>query len=168
MRLCRIERVMRHFLAILTLLCLSTPTKGIGQEVVYLIRHAEKADAPVDPPLTPAGQARAQRWAQMLRSAGIDVVISSDKTRSRQTAGIIAGALDVPLEEVPISETGGLGDLLSFDYEDGVVLIVGHTETIPSILGQLGVSADVALDQSQFDNLFIANPGGALRHLHMP
>jgi hypothetical protein len=38
------------------------------------------------------------------------------------------------------------------------VLIVGHSNTVPSILRRLGVRETIALADTEFDNLFIVVP----------
>ena len=56
-------------------------------QTVILVRHAEKAAAPADdPPLTPAGLARAQDLKARLAAAGVTLVIHSEFQRTRLTA----------------------------------------------------------------------------------
>jgi hypothetical protein len=38
------------------------------------------------------------------------------------------------------------------------VLIVGHSNTVPSILGRLGVKESITIADGEFDNLFIVVP----------
>ncbi|MCI5074344.1 phosphoglycerate mutase family protein [Oricola sp.] len=125
------------------------------QEAVYIIRHAEKETADQDPPLTAEGRDRAAKWAQMLRRADIDVVITSDARRTRETGGIIAEELDVPQTRLPANDVSGLVDLIQFDHEEDTVLVVGHAEIIPSIVSALGVAEPVVVSQDDFANLFV-------------
>jgi phosphohistidine phosphatase SixA len=143
-----------------------------AQEAVFLIRHGEKQTTGEDPGLTAAGQARAAAWAEMLASAGIDAVITTDALRTRETGGIVAEALDVERTEVPLADVTGVLDLLGFDHAEDRVLVVGHAETIPSILSGLGVGEAPEIGQDEFDNVFVVVPAGdglpVLTRLHMP
>ena len=59
--------------------------------VVYLVRHAEKADdGTTDPPLTVAGQIRVQTLKAILADASLTHVHSTDVERTRETARPIA------------------------------------------------------------------------------
>jgi phosphohistidine phosphatase SixA len=140
-----------------------------AQEMVFLIRHAEKEASGKDPKLTGAGRERAGDWADMLQFGGIDVVFTSDTTRTRETGQIISESLDVPRKEVSREDVAGLMDLPEFDHADEKVLIVGHAETIPSILSGLGVRNTVEVSQDDFANLFIVTAGdeGAPRMIRL-
>lgn len=67
--------------------------------------------------------------------------------------------------------TGLLG-LLSFDCADQRALVVGHTETIPSIIRGMGHTGKVQIDLTDYANLFVIRPseGGepAVIQLRMP
>jgi len=143
-----------------------------AQEMVFLIRHAEKEASGKDPKLTGAGRERAGDWADMLQFGGIDVVFTSDATRTRETGQIISESLDVPRKEVSREDVAGLMDLLEFDHADEKVLIVGHAETIPLILSRLGVSDMIEISQDDYANLLVVTPGPddepALVRLRMP
>lgn len=70
------------------------------------------------------------------------------------------------------ADTAELIDLLGFDHEDDIVLVVAHTETIPKILSMLGVADPPEIPKDDFANLFVVRPVGvdtaALTHLRMP
>jgi broad specificity phosphatase PhoE len=129
-----------------------------AQEVVYLIRHAEQVLDVEDPPLTEAGHQRAKAWAAVLRDAGIKVVYTSKKRRTKQTGESIAQALNIPLETMSRRDVAGLVDRLRTRHPDDAVLIVSHSRTIPKLLSELGHWDDVTIEPDDYDNLFIVVP----------
>ena len=141
------------FLTIVAVIATGFATKA--QEAVYIIRHAVKELTGNDPAITDEGKARASAWAEMLEHVGLDVVFTSDAKRTHQTGAIIAETLGLPLNSVSRSDTAGLIDALSFDHEEDTVLVVGHAETIPSILESLGAFEEIEVSQADFANLFI-------------
>lgn len=140
-----------------------------AQEAVYLIRHAERAEGE-NPAITEAGRQRAAQWAELLASARIEHVYTSEARRTIETGGIISKALGVSAESVATGDTAGLLDLMSFDYEDARVLVVGHTETIPGILEALGVAGIIEMPKDDYARLFVVVPGdpATLFDLRMP
>ena len=139
----------------LTIFTAMTAFASLAQEAVYVIRHSEKELSGDDPAITAEGEARAAAWAEMLKHAGIDVVFTSDAKRTQQTGEIIAEKLGLPLNSASRADSAGLVDALSFDHEEDTVLVVGHAETIPGILGSLGAFEDIDISQTDFANLFI-------------
>jgi phosphohistidine phosphatase SixA len=135
------------------LIAMSMPVAA--QEIVYVIRHAEKEPSGADPVLTPAGERRASTWARFLELAGLDAVLTSEAKRSRQTGSIIAGLPRLETRAATGMDGIALADIAQFDYEDSRLLIVGHTETIPGILKGLGVQEPVEVRAEEFDRLFI-------------
>jgi broad specificity phosphatase PhoE len=131
-----------------------------AQEVIYLIRHAEKVKDVEDPPLTEAGLQRARAWAEILRDTGITAVYTSKKQRTQQTGAPIARALSVPLRTVSRKDVAGLVDRLRTRHAGEAVLIVGHTKTIPKLVKELGKSDNGTIERSDFDNLFVIVPEG--------
>lgn len=145
-------------------LIVGTATAAAAQQVIYVVRHAERADsapaagqamtAPAnDPPLSPAGHARAARLATMLRSADIWQILATEFQRTRQTAAPLAKALNVEVTTAPARETEAL--LTKIREAKGNVLVVGHSNTVPEILKRLGVKDAIAIPESEYDNLFI-------------
>ncbi len=126
-----------------------------SQEVAFVIRHAEKESVGKDPALTVAGRGRAQDWSKMLKESGVEIVINTDARRSRETGKIIASELGVEQAEVSMADIAGLFDLLTFDYDDQNVLIIAHTETIPTILSRMGVRHKVDIAKDDYRNLFL-------------
>jgi len=141
-----------------------TATAAVAQQVIYVVRHAERADstpaagqvmtAPAnDPPLSAAGHARAARLATMLRSADIWQVLATEFQRTRQTAAPLAKALNLEVTTSPARETDAL--LARIREAKGNVLVVGHSNTVPEILKRLGIKDAIAIPESEYDNLFI-------------
>lgn len=95
----------------------------------------------------------------MLAGAGIDKIFTSTARRTMETGAIIAKALDVETEALSPGDTTALLDMIGFDHEDGRVLIVGHNETIPAILAELGMSDPVQMSDTNFGRLFVVVPG---------
>mgnify|MGYP001825374547 CR=1 FL=1 len=137
------------------LVALAAAHTSSAQDAVYVIRHAEKELSGDDPAITEEGKARASAWAEMLAHVGLDVVFTSDAKRTQQTGAIIAERLGLSLNSVNRADTAGLIDALSFDHEADTVLVVGHAETIPGILENLGTFEDIDISQTDFANLFI-------------
>ena len=77
-----------------------------------LIRHAQsdwnasgRWQGHADPPLSALGRRQASRLAESLRGAGIDVLVSSDLIRARQTAAALGEALGIaPLHDARFRE----------------------------------------------------------------
>ncbi len=69
---------------------------------LYVVRHGDAAHTPyvygVVKPLTELGRAQARATGEALRAHGITHVYSSTVQRTRETAEIIAAALELPVE----------------------------------------------------------------------
>jgi broad specificity phosphatase PhoE len=79
-----------------------TPTRLI------LIRHGEtewnvigRYQGQADPPLNARGMDQAYQLVDAIRGAGLDVLVSSPLQRTKQTAQVLAEALNVPLHLEP-------------------------------------------------------------------
>jgi len=128
---------------------------------IVLVRHAEKAPAPADdPPLNPAGEARAAALVEVLRSAGITAIYSTPWKRTQQTARPIAEKLGLPVTTFDVRPgERGYGEMYAAELlakqRGRVVLVVGHSNTVPSILRGLGVTDAGPISDPEYDNLFI-------------
>jgi len=148
-------------------------------QVIFLVRHAERAEAAPPPapqrsgqaqpphgmmiandvPLTAAGRERAQRLATMLRSAGIKHIFTTEYQRTRQTAAPLAEALHVKPVMSAAKDMDPLVDALKRLKEPA--LVVGHANTIPELLKKLGVAGAIAIDDGEYDNLFVVVRGAS-------
>jgi phosphohistidine phosphatase SixA len=161
-------------IALLAALALSISTHAVAQSTIFVVRHAERADAGTaaatmtgaDPDLSAAGTVRAGALATMLKDAGITAIFATQFRRTQQTAAPLATALGVTVATIPSGDTAGL--LAKVKAAPGNVLVVGHSNTLPEVIRGLGVGTPVIVAESEFDNLFIVTRGEkpALLRLH--
>ena len=150
-------------------LALAAPMQATPS-IVYVVRHAERADsngvAEKDPALSAAGKARARALAGLLQDAKITALYATEFRRTQDTARPLADALKIPITVIPATETAALMEKLK--GASGNALIVGHSNTVPAIIKALGVSEPVTLGESEYDNLFlvVTEPSPRLVRLH--
>ena len=123
---------------------------------VILVRHAEKAPAPAsDPLLSEAGTARANALAEALADAGVQAVITTPFQRTRLTAATLTTKLGVTPQAVAVSPTHVADVAAAVRAHKGkTVLVVGHSNTIPAIVGALGGPKLADLCDAQYGQLF--------------
>lgn len=125
---------------------------------VILVRHAEKSATPADDPLlTSVGSMRAMTLSRMLKDAGIDIIISSQYQRTRATVAPLADVLDLEPVIFQAQEQEKLIAAIRDMYRGRTIIISGHSNTVPGILADLGVSAPPEITEDQYDNLFIVH-----------
>lgn len=123
--------------------------------VVFLVRHAEKADdGTADPPLTPEGRRRAGALAGELADAGLDRVYSTDYRRTRETAAPVVAAAGAPLE---LYDPGDLETMARRLRERaGRSLVVGHSNTTPTLVELLGGEPGPPIGEAwEYDRLYV-------------
>ena len=126
---------------------------------IVLVRHAEKASDGENPPLTEPGVRRAAVLARMLSEAGVDAIYTTDLVRSKQTAGPLSKLTSIAPVEMS-TQTGAtahahaLAKILKSPKHHGeVVVCVEHSDTIPTILEDLGAEG---FDESvEYEHMFI-------------
>ena len=141
---------------------------AFSQVTVVLTRHAEKAAAPKDdPPLTPAGQKRAEMLATMLADSGVDAIYVTELQRTQQSAAPLAERVHVKPTVIPANDTAQLVKTIR-TRDKGVVLVVGHSNKLPDIIAALG-GPKVAIAEPEYNNLFVLTVGpsqSSLLRLH--
>ena len=149
---------------ILAAILLLAPAVAEAQKLVILVRHAERADgggmgakAQNDPPLSPEGEARAARLATMLADADIRGIFVTEYKRTQDTAKPLAAKLGLTVQVVKGNDTSSLLGRLKKDHANDVVLIVGHSNTLPEIIKALGGPA-VEIPDPEYNNLFVLAP----------
>jgi broad specificity phosphatase PhoE len=140
----------------------ATAAGAAAQPVVFVVRHAERADAGTggmgsDPSLSAEGRARAERLAAMLKDVGLTAVFTTDYKRTKETAAPTATAHHLTLTEIKATDTARLVERVK--RATGSVLIVGHSNTVTDVLKALGAATAPEVSDAEFDNLFILTPG---------
>jgi broad specificity phosphatase PhoE len=127
-----------------------------GTTTVIVLRHAEKADVPADDPaLTPQGEARARHLAALLGNARIGAVYASDTRRAQETARPLATALGLPVTVRAGRDLDGLLDDIGRRHVGGTVVVVGHSNTVPELVGRLTRGREsVTMQDDEFDRVF--------------
>src|SRR5579871_2772916 len=142
-------RVRRSVARILLLLSLAAPSWCAV--TVFLTRHAEVPPGETDPSLTAAGEARAKLLASMLSDVKLDMIVVSEFKRTQQTAEVVAETQHLtPVKKTEAADVAAVIRAKS----SGTILVVGHSNTIPDIISQLG-GTSFPIEELEFDNLAI-------------
>jgi broad specificity phosphatase PhoE len=156
---------MFHRILFTLLLTLSVAATAAAQQTVFLVRHAERADAATggtpmmtsDPDLSEAGRARAASLATMLADADITAIYTTEFKRTQQTAAPLVKQLGISPTVVKSTDTAALAKQIK--SQKGNVLVVSHSNTIPDIIKSLGIDDSVTIGDNDFDNLFVVTAG---------
>jgi 2,3-bisphosphoglycerate-dependent phosphoglycerate mutase len=127
----------------------------INKTVVYLSRHAEKSKhKSKDPELSEKGKQTARRLAKYLDGISLDQIYSTPYKRTRNTASAVAEAHNLFINELylPAHE---MARLLVQNHVGHNVLVVGHSNTTPALIEQLGVAEKQSITEDQYGELFI-------------
>lgn len=139
---------------------LAAPAAAHAQKLVYVVRHAERADEPKrdqqDPSLSAAGEARAARLRDMLANADVKAIYVTEFKRTQETAAPLAARVHLKPETMPLS-TDAFTAALKSRHANDVVLIVAHSSTIPAIVKALTGHA-VQVGDDDYTNLFVVVP----------
>ena len=128
--------------------------------MVIVIRHAEKALGSVaDPPLNAAGEARAERLAQMFGDAKapghVDAIYISPALRSRLTAAPLAARLRLTAE-VATENPRSLVRRILQEHAGGIILVVAQLDTVPGIVAALSGNNHIpVLEPQEFGTMYI-------------
>jgi len=130
---------------------------------VIFVRHAEKALLPEgDPGLSAAGQRRAVELARQLVDAdvvaGVDAIYSTSYRRTEETVQPVAEALSLPIISYDASNTETIVDQIVRAHKGKIVLVVGHSNTVPAMIGNMGASKKVPeIDEDEYDNIYVVS-----------
>lgn len=143
--------------------CLAWFFESQATTTVIFVRHAEKAAVPADDPgLSAAGQRRAEELARQLVDAdvvaGIDAVYSTPYRRTVDTAKPVADALNLPVRSYDASDTEAIIESIVREYKGKIVLVVGHSNTVPEMIGNMGASKNVPpIAEDEYDNIYLVS-----------
>ena len=155
-------------LLLATALSLLTATSAAAQ-MVYVVRHAEKADASSDPVLSAAGVERAQALSAALADAHPDLILVSPLQRTALTAAPTAdhhgvGPVAVPFDGGVEGQVAATVARVRAQPSDAVVLIVGHSNTVPLIARALGYAEAADMPECEFDRMTVLHLMGEGAH----
>lgn len=137
------------------------PAAAQDSTVVYIVRHAEKADpAAADPPLSPTGEARARALAERLAGARLDAVLVTQYQRSRATAAPALAAARlapwlIPTRGGELPHLEAIAAAVRGPLAGRTVLVVGHSNTVTAILHTLGGPELPELCEAEYAHLFV-------------
>ena len=130
---------------------------------VIFVSHAEKALAPADNPgLSEAGKVRAAELARQLVVAdvvaGVDAIYSTSYRHAEETALPAANALNIPIRHYDASNVTSIMDDIVKAHKGKIVLVVGHNNTVPEMIGNMGASKNVPeIHDSEYDNIYVVS-----------
>lgn len=134
------------------------PAAAAAEVLVVVVRHAEKAtNDPRDPDLDAAGQARARALATALAGSRLDAAYATQFRRTRQTAAPAATAAGIEVTVRPIegvdaaTYAAALANDLRALPAGSVVLVVGHSNTVPDIVAALDGRPATPMPETEYD-----------------
>jgi broad specificity phosphatase PhoE len=145
-------------LPLAVIVALAAAPTARAQEAIYIVRHAERLDQSSDSALSTEGIGRADRLRDMLRSAGVTHIFTTNLRRTIETAKPLADALGVAPQALTGADMRPLAARLAALKPHDRALVVGHSNTVPALLRALNVIAPVTIADAEFDNLFIVVP----------
>lgn len=120
---------------------------------IILIRHAERDNSSsADPHLNDKGILRANSLVRIMGSAGIKAIYTSHFIRTKETVSLLAAHLGIL--PVTLDDPADIMDHILENHTGEKILVVGHTNTIPELIGLLG-NTDISIAENEFDNLFL-------------
>lgn len=131
--------------------------KGTNATVIYLVRHAEKAkEGGRDPLLTKEGVQRALRLSTILSDAKIEEIYSTEYQRTQLTAAPTAKVVGKSVQAYNPRDLKGFAETLKANQLGNRLLIVGHSNTTPTLVNQLiGMEKFSMIEESEYGDLFV-------------
>jgi broad specificity phosphatase PhoE len=127
-----------------------------------LLRHAEKQVGAIsDAPLSPLGEVRAARLAQMFSDnepyGRIGAIYVTNTRRTQQTSAALSQRLGLDAIVVDAkTDSTDLARRVLRENRGGRALIVGHSNTVPEIVAALaGVRNVPPMGEEEFDTLYV-------------
>lgn len=153
-----------RFTAALIASVLLAPAAVSAQHLVIVVRHAERADGgamaatkQTDPLLSAEGEARAKRLATMLADSGIRAIYATEYKRTQDTAKPVAEKLGLKVQIQKGQDAAALVAALKWAHAKEVVLVVGHSNTMPEIIKAFGGPA-ITIPDDEYDTIYFLVP----------
>ncbi|QDX24904.1 histidine phosphatase family protein [Sphingomonas suaedae] len=147
---------------ILALACLAGPAlAGTAPQTIHVVRHFDTPAGEKDPDLLPQGVARAEALGRWFRGKRLCAILVSDYKRTRQTAAPLAAGRSIAVQTYDPRDTPGV--VARARASACPVLIVGHSNTVPDIVAQLGGTRPADLAHEDFGDIWTIE-GGRTTH----
>ena len=145
--------------ALVAFALLSWGVLSASTTTIFVLRHAEaSAEAGNDPPLSLAGELRAERLLEAFGATGdlgLDGILVSETRRSQETARPLATALGVPVIVVPAADPATVASRALAEFRGGRVMIIGHSNTVPAVVGALSGRKVPAMGETDFATVYV-------------
>ena len=136
-----------------------------GRAVYYVMRHLHTPAGQRDPDLTAEGQRQAALLADWFEGERPAAIYVSDFKRSRQTAAPLAARLGLtPIVYDPADTPALVARVRAGPWP---VLIVGHSNTVPDIVEQLGGTRPAPLVHEDFGDIWRIAADGTTERLRI-
>ena len=120
-----------------------------------LTRHAEVLTGS-NPNLSTAGQNRANELKRVLKNVTLSSVYSTNYNRTMQTATPTANDKSLTVKTYDPFSLSPFVDSTNLIYKGKTILVVGHSNTTPSLLNTLTGSTTYSnIPESEYDNLYV-------------
>jgi broad specificity phosphatase PhoE len=130
---------------------------------VILVRHAERP-AGQDPDLNPLGRARAESLSVALLRTKVDAIIHTQFKRTQQTAAPLATRSGITPMVVGATGTEQQHAQAVVDriaaLAGKTIVYVGHSNTVPVVIAQLGITPAQPIPDSDYQHFFIVRKRG--------
>ena len=136
---------------------------AVGKQV-FVIRHLQKSTGD-DPSLTPQGAAAAERLAEMLADDGIVAVFATPTRRAMETAAPLAKRLGLAVTPYDPRNPDVL--VTAVAAAPGAVLVVGHSNTVPELVGRFGGTPPEPLSEEDYGTVFVVDGDGGVETLEV-
>lgn len=150
---------MRNLLLILA--CLAAAPALAKDPPIYVTRHYDTPAGARDPDLLPPGKARAEALARWFKGKKLKAIYVSDFKRTRQTAAPLATERGITPDVYDPRDTPAI--VARARAAKAPVLIVGHSNTVPDIVQQLGGERPADLQHEDFGDVWTVRGGTSVR-----
>lgn len=128
--------------------------------LVVLVRHGEKQPAPADDPsLSEAGVARARALDAALAHSTPSTIVVSSRKRTVETAAVVQQRTGVTPTVIALDAQHVPNVAAAVMRASGVVLVVGHSNTIPAIVNALAGTKLPDICDASYATMFLVIPG---------
>ena len=134
-----------------------TGSTSLHEKTIFVIRHLQKERGD-DPSLTSEGAAASERLANMLADKGISAIYATPTRRAMETAAPLSKKTGVAISEYDAKNPETL--VASVAENDGAVLVVGHSNTVPDLVVRFGGRSQPQMTDQDYGTVFLIDAAG--------